>query len=265
MSPLECRAMGKLLQVGFLAGIALASTFPERAQAASWDFVPTPVEWQVWPEYCRAQYTILGEAVPYDGYQQARATAQQWRASIGARTYDGMHHYCAALHFRTRALAEAAPMERAIIFRRAWEDAEYSYVRTDPASMVYPAISVGVARVRFDMGKPDEAVQILKRSIEARPDALDAYVQLAVIYRRQKQLQDALTIMEKAESLQGGQSSEVQYILGLIYLDMGNLDAAERNAKLAYAKGYPLPGLRDRLREQGRSIPPGGGETVPAQ
>jgi tetratricopeptide (TPR) repeat protein len=247
--------MNKLLRSSALAALAMACVLPWRVHAASWDFIPTPLEWQVWPEYCRVQYTMFGESVPYEGYMQARAAVQKWRDTIGLGTFDSMHHYCASLHFRTRALAQTVPMQRAFLFNRAWADAEYTYVRTDPASIVYPAITAGVARVRLDMGNPADAVEILLRSIKARPDALDAYVMLAVIYRNQKRLDEALAVMQQADQVQGGQSSEVQYTLGLINLELGNLDAAEQNAKVAYSKGYPLPGLRDRLREKGRTVP----------
>ncbi|HNP37825.1 MAG TPA: hypothetical protein PKK10_18435 [Woeseiaceae bacterium] len=42
-------------------------------------------------------------------------------------------------------------------------------------------------------------------------------------------------------------TAEVHYNLGLLYLDMGRIDDAGEQAELAYAQGYPLPGLRMKL------------------
>lgn len=52
-----------------------------------------------------------------------------------------------------------------------------------------------------------------------------------------------------AERAQG--DPNVHYNIGLGYLDVGKPDKAFEHAKLAYAAGFPLPGLRDRLRKAG--------------
>jgi tetratricopeptide (TPR) repeat protein len=248
--------MKTALRTACVALLVASGAWSGRAQAMAWDFVPTPLEWQIWPEYCRVQYTMFGDPVPYDGYERARLALQQWRSTIGSQTFDAMHHYCAALHFRSRALADTAPNQRGFLFNRAWDDAQYTYRRAEPSSVVFPAISVGVARIRLDMGRPDEAITILQRSIDAQPEALDAYVMLAVVYRNQKRPAEALAIMKKADAIHDGQSAEVQYTLGLINLELGNVDAAVENARQAYSRDYPLGGLRDKLRAQGRWPPP---------
>lgn len=43
------------------------------------------------------------------------------------------------------------------------------------------------------------------------------------------------------------QIPETHYNLGLLYIDMNKLEAAAKHAKLAYASGYPLAGLRNKL------------------
>ena len=49
-----------------------------------------------------------------------------------------------------------------------------------------------------------------------------------------------------------GASAEINYNLGLILLELGDLDGAARHAELAYDLGYPLPGLRAKLQRLGR-------------
>jgi hypothetical protein len=46
-------------------------------------------------------------------------------------------------------------------------------------------------------------------------------------------------------------SPEVHYNLGLVYVKEKNYEAARREAKNAYARGYPLKGLRDQLTRAG--------------
>jgi tetratricopeptide (TPR) repeat protein len=43
------------------------------------------------------------------------------------------------------------------------------------------------------------------------------------------------------------ESAEINYVAGLYFLEVGNLDRARSLAKIAYDEGYPLPGLQNRL------------------
>ena len=48
------------------------------------------------------------------------------------------------------------------------------------------------------------------------------------------------------------QSAEAHYNLGLTHLQLKEFGKARRHAHKAYELGYPLPGLRDKLRAQGQ-------------
>ena len=56
--------------------------------------------------------------------------------------------------------------------------------------------------------------------------------------------------LDKAARL-GSKDPNVNYNLGLGYLDLKQYEKALAHAKLAYAAGFPLPGLRDRLKQVG--------------
>lgn len=60
----------------------------------------------------------------------------------------------------------------------------------------------------------------------------------------------AVEELEKASARANGDAN-VHYNIGLGYLDLGRTDKANEHAKIAYAAGFPLPGLRDRLRAAG--------------
>lgn len=239
-----------------LAWLAAASAWSSAADAAAaWSFIPTPLEWNAWPEYCRVQFTLHGEVLPYEGYENARLGVAVWRETIGQNSFIHLHHFCAGLHYRTRSLAEPNLRERTFLLSQAWEEGTYTYTRIESSSVIYPVVSVGVAQIRMDMGRTDEAIDILKKSIKAQPKALDPYVMLAIIHRRKGELDDALAIMQTADQILDGKSVEVQYTMGLINFDKGNLEAAAENARRAYEMGYPLPGLREMLRTKGHWPP----------
>ncbi|MCC2614867.1 tetratricopeptide repeat protein [Aestuariibacter halophilus] len=48
------------------------------------------------------------------------------------------------------------------------------------------------------------------------------------------------------------ENPEIHYNLGLLYVDMGKLEAAQKHAKVAYDAGFPLDGLKNKI-ERARS------------
>lgn len=65
----------------------------------------------------------------------------------------------------------------------------------------------------------------------------------------------ALKYLNDASEL-GEESANLYYNIGLIYLDLKEYDKALKNAHLAYQMGFPLPGLRDRLKKAGKWVEP---------
>src|SRR5262249_10171379 len=51
-------------------------------------------------------------------------------------------------------------------------------------------------------------------------------------------------------------SADGHYNLGLVCAEMNDFDEAVKHAQIAYAAGYPLPGLRNKLEKAGRWPPP---------
>lgn len=51
-------------------------------------------------------------------------------------------------------------------------------------------------------------------------------------------------------------SSQVNYNLGLIYLEKKDYASALKHAQAAYAKNFPLPGLKKKLERAGKWVPP---------
>jgi tetratricopeptide (TPR) repeat protein len=62
---------------------------------------------------------------------------------------------------------------------------------------------------------------------------------------------DAVEKLEQARGLDAS-NANVHYNLGLAYVELKQYDKAVESAHIAYAAGFPLPGLRDKLRRLGK-------------
>ena len=64
---------------------------------------------------------------------------------------------------------------------------------------------------------------------------------------------EARTQLDEAEKVRGDPSdSDLDYNIGLLYLDLGAYDLAQRAAKRAYALGAQLPALKNKLKAAGK-------------
>lgn len=61
----------------------------------------------------------------------------------------------------------------------------------------------------------------------------------------------ALTQLEAARELDS-RDANIHYNLGLAYFDVGQYEKSLQSAHLAYAAGFPLPGLREKLKRAGK-------------
>ena len=62
---------------------------------------------------------------------------------------------------------------------------------------------------------------------------------------------EAIEKLEQARQLDP-RNTNVHYNLGLAYFDLKRFDEALASARIAYAGGFPLPGLREKLKRAGR-------------
>ncbi len=92
-----------------------------------------------------------------------------------------------------------------------------------------------------------------ERAFAFRPKDARLHLLYGTYLHRAKRLPQARTEYESAEKL-GLESSELDYNLGLLHYDVGDRKKSAEYARRAYAAGYPLPALRDKLRKAGYSI-----------
>lgn len=89
-----------------------------------------------------------------------------------------------------------------------------------------------------------------ERAIRFQPDDPMPYGIAGAYFAQSGQRDTALTYLEKAGELSDG-NANLHYNLGLAYLELGLTERAVEQAKRAYAAGFPLEGLKNRLRALG--------------
>ncbi len=89
-----------------------------------------------------------------------------------------------------------------------------------------------------------------ERATRFQPDDPVPYSLFGLYLAKAGKRDAAATEFEKAAERAAGDAN-VHYNLGLGYLDLNHFDKAREHARLAYDAGFPLPGLRERLRAAG--------------
>jgi tetratricopeptide (TPR) repeat protein len=89
------------------------------------------------------------------------------------------------------------------------------------------------------------------RAMTFRPDDGAVRVVYGVALLKAGKRDLAIEELNKANELLPN-NANVNYNLGLAYLDAKDYDKALAHAKRAYELGFPLPGLRDRLQKAGK-------------
>lgn len=98
--------------------------------------------------------------------------------------------------------------------------------------------------------RPRTAECYFLRAIAFRPQDPQLHMLLAVLYHRTKRPEEARAEYKRAEDMGLG-SAELFYNRGLLEFDAGRLELSREYAIRAYALGFPLPGLKDKLNSKG--------------
>lgn len=101
-----------------------------------------------------------------------------------------------------------------------------------------------------------------ERAEKFKPDDPMVKVIHGIYLIRAKKSKDAVPILEQAAQI-AGDDPNVNYNLALALIDVGRPDDALKYAQIAYAGGFPLPGLRNKLKALGKWSEPGT-EAVPS-
>jgi len=90
-----------------------------------------------------------------------------------------------------------------------------------------------------------------QRAEQFKPDDAEVKVIHGIFLIRAKKPKEAVEILERAGAI-AGDNANVNYNLALALLDVGRVDDAVRHARIAYSAGFPLPGLKNKLKALGK-------------
>jgi tetratricopeptide (TPR) repeat protein len=247
------RSEVSLLRALLVLAVLCAPLQPRISRAM--EFYPSEAEWQVWPEYCRARYVVSGA-----GRESAFASrisqneVQRWQSSIGSEAWYALHHYCGGLTWMDRADKRPEKALRQSELGIAIDEFNFYLQRTPPEHPVYAEAQVRVCICRERLGDIEDALRACDLAIRAQPANPIGYSAKAMVLRRHKKADEARLVLEEGNRRTAGQSAELQYFLGLISFDSKEYPKAVEYARKAYALGYPLPGLRNKLQAAGYKL-----------
>lgn len=249
---METRIFLNACLVSILVVLALlADSRPAFALA----FSPTELEWNAWSALCRARYTVSGAGAGSKfANRVSKAEVATQEAEIGNEAWYYLHHYCAALVYLSRAQNAESEIDAKKWLREAKVNLIAHYQRISKTNRMFSEVVIALARVYREMGDTTAALNYLEESIRHQPEASSPYALAALFYRKDGSLDSALEVLLKGNAATDGTSAELHFLLGHIYIDLGDLDSAVAHAELAYELGYPLPGLASKLRRLGRNF-----------
>lgn len=218
----------------------------------AYNFKPSEAEWAAWPGYCKAKYiwTNIGKQSEFVNRVSAadKTELEQWEQ---AGVY-GAHHFCAGTSWLQRARLQSDLGRRSFELREAMSETLFTLQSTDPHSYRFPDLVTQLASIMYEKGELDAALKLLQDNLRNHPENVALYSAIAIIHWKRGALEDAKAILLRGDEALDSDSAEINYNLGLVLLKLGELDEAERRAQLAYELGYPLPGLRTKLKRLGR-------------
>jgi tetratricopeptide (TPR) repeat protein len=220
-------------------------------KAHAFNFTPTEAEWTTWPEMCKARYarTRIGKVTDY-GTGVPTGTVQLWETRLG-KGWNYLHHHCAGMIYLDRAKVEPNANQRKFLLGRSIAEHNFALEHTPSDNPITAEIRTRLGLTYREMGDRVKADEQFDEALKVDAAYGSAYVGKALLDRDQNRLDAAVATLRKGNEVTSGTSAEISHFLALLLLQQGRYEESRSFARQAYANGYPLPGLRDRLARAG--------------
>lgn len=214
---------------------------------------PTPFEYDTWPTYCQAH---AADTIP-DGRKRPVFGKEDVLILKGI----GIWHYCNGLINLNRAEVQADKRTQFFIFNdEAWRDLVWSWNKRsfmfDKLGRSHPLVikmMVDIARGHRLRGEKEKAKKLLMTAIASDPRYPSAYSVMGIMYFDDKDYEKAVEVLNRGDEATKGESAEINYFLGLAYLNLGDIASAKKHEKIARSLGYPLSGLANKIAQYERA------------
>ncbi|MGE0436446.1 MAG: hypothetical protein AB7G76_03585 [Steroidobacteraceae bacterium] len=180
----------------------------------------------------------LGQEVPGCGNLQNAFGPYDYRDPGQAKNLDVVErfHFTQQVEFLERGQSSAEPLSDIVYTLRAFPNH-------------HRALN-SIARLQLRGERfPENTMDVdcfFKRASTFAPEDYKVHLLYGMFLAKQKQLEGARSEYETALRL-APESVDVNYTAGLFFVEIGDIARAKQLADVAYAAGYPLPGLRNRL------------------
>lgn len=225
------------------------ASFSSRA----FDVVLTEVEFGQLHRACQMFYasTSTGRGLGFSGRFGAEELKQ---ANIEAEKAGGAWHYCAGLVYLRRAQQTGDEKKRISNYKKALGEISFTARNIPQENPFYSEVQLNQARAFFFLNDFKKSSTILSKLLVVTPGYLPAYIELARQHDKKGKTQEAIAILNSADEKHKQTSADLNYFIGIYYFKTKDYEKAKQHAKVAYARGYPLPGLRRMLKEKGHQI-----------
>lgn len=231
---------GNKTLAAYLGGAALAVLSAMSGPAAA-ESELSPAEWNGLPDYCKA-------AILQSGYRHivpsTNTLTVPWARSLGFNEHGlgGAHHFCMGL----------VHMDRARMGRGTYKDAigelSYSQSQMDLTEKGYPYATSYLATAHYRAGNRGKANSLWQGCIQAQPQNRYCYLSMADALIADKRPQQALDLLLRYDEVKDGEYPDAEHFIARAYYETKRYPEALKRAERASELGYPVSGLRDKLR-----------------
>lgn len=224
---------------------------------------PTPVqafsftlhgaEWKSWPEYCKARCSEIGTCRVGQVHPTMPAeTRDHWRSVLGQEVFASVHHGCAGMVYLQRLMRHSgSDMNRRALIKQIKSECDFTLRYTPPDHPIAHKVQVVLARTAYHEGNTAQSFRIFEELLETARDLPDVYAAYGAYLFRERDFSRAREVLEQGLAQVTEPTAEMHYFLGLVLLREKAYANARTHAHEAYRMGYPLPGLKRKLKALG--------------
>lgn len=203
------------------------------------------MEWAYLSPLCKSQLmlSVYSSMVPPE-LRLSRDTALEYaRQSAGM---PGAHHFCAGLIQLNRAKRGAGSYAAAI------SEMEYTQNQMETTEPLFSYVHSHLGTAYYRSGKRGAAMRLWALGMRVQPTHRECYLAMAEALLSEHKPQEALDVLLKFDEVKEAEYADVEHFIAQTYFDLKKYDEAKAHVEKAYALGYPVFGLREKLKRIGK-------------
>lgn len=233
----------------FLLTLSLSVLMGIAVRPAQADETISAVEFVVLPEFCRSALasSSYASSIPFEYRSRRGEAAQQGGNSIAGADIPGGHHFCMGMVYLNRG-----GRGNRSAYAGAVSEFSYSQTRMGMDSQSYSYVNSYLGRALYRSGKRGEAMKVWAEAISVQPQGRESYLAMAEALLSERRPQDALEVLKKFDQVKDVEYADAEHFMAQAYFELKRYDEAKQHLDKAYSLGYPVFGLRDKLKRVGK-------------